>query len=563
MDTERTLYEVHQCSKCLGDTEYYCVSCPCDLCTLCKESHVKDLKTIDHDIVSYRDKINYIPTREICVRHHSHVYIKYCEPCQVIVCYSCSDDQSHEFRSFQHGKEQHKIIDIQAAFKTKRQQHRGTIHTIRGEALFYRPVLLSGIKTDFKTCHTEFSFHHLEMLTKVHTLKHLIDYIQTDFMCNYFDFKHIYLKQKIEMIRHIASHQRYTRLYEQSAIKPLTFLLKKTALPKIPLTLHTSQLSMTESLNKEDVIELLSAIQITQRGNRLVRNECLLKLMPCAELHQSLTVTGIGRCFHICCVTSERIWVSDRENNIILTNTTGVAIHRVEDLCSNGGSHTVNSENELIYINRNYNINKLSNDMKTTTVFIERKYSIWIPMCVYWSPSTGDLLVGMYRDVTKYTDTGKVTRYNQSGQLTQTIQQNNKGRGLYSVPNYITENNNGDVVVSDSRAVVVTGRGGRHRFSYTGHQLKSELEPGGICTDALSHILVCDGRTDTVHMLNKDGQFLSYLLKKSLELGEPWSLSYDVNTHRLWVGSWDNNKVCVYRYIVRQDARTDQSNEME
>uniref|UniRef100_A0A8W8NUN6 Uncharacterized protein n=1 Tax=Magallana gigas TaxID=29159 RepID=A0A8W8NUN6_MAGGI len=41
-------------------------------------------------------------------------------------------------------------------------------------------------------------------------------------------------------------------------------------------------------------------------------------------------------------------------------------------------------------------------------------------------------------------------------------------------------------------------------------------------------------------------------------MGRPWSLSYDVNTHRLWVGSWDNNKVCVYRYITRQDALTDE-----
>uniref|UniRef100_A0A8W8NJ26 Uncharacterized protein n=1 Tax=Magallana gigas TaxID=29159 RepID=A0A8W8NJ26_MAGGI len=42
-------------------------------------------------------------------------------------------------------------------------------------------------------------------------------------------------------------------------------------------------------------------------------------------------------------------------------------------------------------------------------------------------------------------------------------------------------------------------------------------------------------------------------------MGGPWSLSYDVNTHRLWVGSlWYNNKVCVYRYITRQDALTDE-----
>eukprot|EP00105_Crassostrea_gigas_P036856 XP_019921004.1 PREDICTED: uncharacterized protein LOC109618166 [Crassostrea gigas] len=156
------------------------------------------------------------------------------------------------------------------------------------------------------------------------------------------------------------------------------------------------------------------------------------------------------------------------------------------------------------------------------------------------------------------TDTGKVTQYNQSGQLTQTIQHDNTGRRLYNQPNYITDNNNGDFVVSDYRAVVVTERGGRHRFSYTGHPSGSGLESNGMCTDALSHILVCDYKTKTVQMLDKDGQFLSHLLTKSQELGVPCSLSYDVNTHRLWVGSNYNNKVCVYRYITRQDALTDE-----
>eukprot|EP00105_Crassostrea_gigas_P036697 XP_019920845.1 PREDICTED: uncharacterized protein LOC105323482 isoform X2 [Crassostrea gigas] len=193
--------------------------------------------------------------------------------------------------------------------------------------------------------------------------------------------------------------------------------------------------------------------------------------------------------------------------------------------------------------------------MKTTITFIKRTYTTWRPQCLYWSPSTGDLLVGMCYI---HTGTAKVTRYNQSGQLTRTIQHDNTGRGLYRYPHYITENNNGDVVVSDRRAVVVTEPGGRHRFSYTGPPSGLGLEPGGICTDALSHILVYDGRTKTVQMLDKDGQFLSHLLTESQEMGEPRSLSYDVNTHRLWVGSWDNNKVCVYRYITRQDAMTDE-----
>ncbi|XP_065929821.1 uncharacterized protein [Magallana gigas] len=563
--------QVHQCSKCPGDTEYYCVSCTSDLCPQCKENHVKDLNTIDHDVVSHRYKFNYIPTQEISVRHQRNVYINYCEICQVPVCYHCTQHRSH------------RQLDVRTSYETKRQQHRATIDSIRSDALFYRPVLLLRIKADFQTCRKElFTLYQSEMVTKAHTLKHLIYYLQNDLMrvmfCD-FDFKHRLLKQKLEMLRHIAGLQRYVNIYEQRrVIRPLQFLSSiKRALSQIQLKLHTSKLSMTESLNKVDVMESLSSIQITERGNRRVGDQCLLKLMYGTESHQSLTLTGVCCCYHISCVTSDRVWVSDVWNNLILTDKTGIPLHHVDDLCRGlyrgyhsdftdlqGGLHTVNSESELIYIDRNDNINKLSKDLKTTTTFIEKTNFKWRPRCVYWSPSTGDLLVGMYHI---HTETGKVTRYNGSGQLTQTIQRDKSGRLVYSLPNYITENNNGDVVVSDSiywhGAVVVTERGGRHRFSYTGHSPGSELMPCGICTDSLSHILVCDYETKTVHMLHMDGQFLSHLLTGSQEMGEPRSLSYDVKSHRLWVGSWDNNQVCVYRYITRQDALTDQSRVME
>ncbi|XP_052679260.1 uncharacterized protein LOC128160045 isoform X1 [Crassostrea angulata] len=569
MDPSSTTYRVHKCSKCPGGTEYYCESCPCDLCQKCKQNHVKNLKTIDHNVATYRDKFNNIPTQEICVRHPSNVYRKYCEPCQVPVCDSCFGHKSHRFPVSLFRQSKHKTLSLRGAYKTKQQQHRGTIHTIRSDALFYRPVLLPRITDDIKTCRTEFSRYQSEMLTKAQKLKDLINYVVYDLLnkvfCD-FDFKHRCLKQKMETNRHIVSLQRCVHMYEQSTFSALQFLSSiKTALTQIHLTLHTSQLSMTESLNKEDVMESLSAIQITERGNRRVGNQCLLKLTSGAEFHQSLTLTGVGCCDHISCVTSDRVWVSNI-NNIMLTDTTGVSLHRVEDSCSDlYGLHTVNSESELIYVDRKYNINKLSKDMKTTTTSIETTDSTWIPRCVYWSPSTGDLLVGMCNYWTK---TGKVTRYNQSGQLTQTIQNDNTGRGLYSKPNYITENNNGDVVVSDcsfisrSGAVVVTERGGRHCFSYTGPPSGSRLQPRGICTDALSHILVCDDTTNTVQMLDRDGQFLSHLLIRPSGIFTPWGLSYDVNTHRLWVGSGDNKTVVIYRYITRQDALTDTADKL-
>lgn len=61
-----------------------------------------------------------------------------------------------------------------------------------------------------------------------------------------------------------------------------------------------------------------------------------------------------------------------------------------------------------------------------------------------------------------------------------------------------------------------------------------------------SHIMVYDGRSVKVHILDSDGRFLSHLRTGLEEINKPRSLSYDVNTHSIWVGSRWDNKVCVY-----------------
>lgn len=118
--------------------------------------------------------------------------------------------------------------------------------------------------------------------------------------------------------------------------------------------------------------------------------------------------------------------------------------------------------------------------MKSNTTLIQAATdSTWQPRCVYCSPTSGDLLVRMF---SKYTGQipSKVIQY-KSGQLTQTIQSNNTRQSMYVIPRYITENNNGDVVVSDwLRGAVVTDRGGKHRFSFIGQSPGTIIMPQGI-----------------------------------------------------------------------------------
>lgn len=208
----------------------------------------------------------------------------------------------------------------------------------------------------------------------------------------------------------------------------------------------------------------------------------------------------------------------------------------------------MNNENELFYIDTKNNIKKLSTDLKGLKNFIQTRYRTWVLLCVYWSSLTKELLVGMRGQLK---DTFKVTLYSQDGQLKNTIQYNDIEQKLCKYPRFLTVSNNLDVVVSGPDAVVVTEHRGRHRFSYTGHPSGSAFLPQGLCTDALSHILVCETKTHTVQLIDVDDNFLFHLHIRPSGIFHPYNLGYDAKTHPLWVTSF--NKIYVYRYLTQQD----------
>lgn len=244
------------------------------------------------------------------------------------------------------------------------------------------------------------------------------------------------------MKKHLVNAKKFEHIYEYSSSRPIKFLVKKTFIPNKHgtsyLTQHTSQMSI-QKLDKKNVLESLSETRINEKEKRRTENVHLMKLKSAPMLHQSLTMADLDYCYHISSMTSGLIWVNNI-NNLILTDKTGKTLYRFEDLYSEDGVHTVNTECELYYIDKNYNIKKLSQNMNTPTIFIETKDPHWKPRSVYCSLFSGDLLVGMYRNDK---GTGKVIRFNQTGKPTQTIEHDNTGHNIYRKISYITENNNG------------------------------------------------------------------------------------------------------------------------
>ena len=226
------------------------------------------------------------------------------------------------------------------------------------------------------------------------------------------------------------------------------------------------------------------------------------------------------------------------------------------------GKHTINLENELICIDDSFDIIKISEDGNRT--IIKKSTHQWKPRCVYCCPSTGDLLVGLDRSGESM---GKVTRYHNARHSTQTTGHEETDYVLSHNPNFITENNNGDVVVSCvdptifpslnfhgaievTCTIVVLEHDGRHRFTYNGPPCGPKLRPGGICTEPLSNILVCDGNS-SVQIVDKNGLFLFYL---QTGIKQPFTLQFDTYSYMLWIGNREGNILYSMRYLSRQGS---------
>ena len=137
--------------------------------------------------------------------------------------------------------------------------------------------------------------------------------------------------------------------------------------------------------------------------------------------------------------------------------------------------------------------------------------------------------------------------------IVQEIEIDEQGKRIFE-PNsselYLSENNNGDISVSDTETkfLIVLDRTGQVRFRYDGTPARSKqrFNPGCIVTDCLGQIIVTDSNNECLHILDQNGQFLKCLVGCSLE--KPFGLSVD-GLGRLWVGSSSSGKVRVIEYL--------------
>lgn len=172
--------------------------------------------------------------------------------------------------------------------------------------------------------------------------------------------------------------------------------MKKECFPKIyecPTLSRHSQFSLTGSINKGHLIKLLCDIQISEKGKRHSEYRRMFKPLSIINPYKVKDVESLS---HISCVTPDRVWVSDNDSSLLIDKS-GDYLYELTEITGQlfSGTFSVNSKNELNYIDKYLNINKLSNDLQKSTTFIGRTDTSIDPVSLYCSRSTGDLFIGM------------------------------------------------------------------------------------------------------------------------------------------------------------------------
>ena len=557
-------YLVCGTEDCQENGQFYCNDCHRPLCEQCRDEHVKKTDTKCHEIVLYRHRKHQLPV-EKCKLHPTRNVDIYCKECNIAICSKCSTMKEHQ---------RHEFDDLEEIYTEKYALQQGEFSKIQK---YFLPTT-QGLKTDIETDVTKIQklmeSIRTSMKAEAESLKNLVDEVSSENI----EHTHIMEKTLLKMLKsqettyddYIAylwkmsdEFQQHLSLENQKILFSETLKIKiipETTKP-VPPVFTAGQFS------KQDVAKLLGKFNVpntkpekrkiqpmetvtthmksTERQFEQSKEKSDMKLT--LSLSSSVTkvrefsVPGVVNAHHVSVEKSGRLWVSDGRGNLVQTDLQGNQLQKIQT--SGGrGYHTATQDGDLIYTDQDkIKIYRITRDRKITE-FI--KTGDWTPLSVHSSRINGDILVGMIKD-----KKAKVTRYSKAGKEIQNIQRDNQGQELYSHPHYITENINGDICTSDkNNAVVVVNKSGQHRFYYTGQ--RSQFYPCGICTDVLSHILVCHGSfmSGTIHLLDQDGAFLSSILSPHQGIELPRGVCVD-DENNLYVGQYGTNTVTVYKYL--------------
>ncbi|XP_062599640.1 E3 ubiquitin-protein ligase TRIM71-like [Saccostrea cucullata] len=535
--------DVIRCDKCPLEVEVYCKSCDVKLCGGCGGNHVTSDTSQGHTIVPYSERYS-TPVIPDCKFHMSSKCSLYCKKCEVLICGICQVERhvNHQVTdliqesSLRRQDIQHDVKALEETIiKQLESLSENMVEQKQQVSKQYKPLEIAIQKQEerwhriihdiaqkkLKDLHTIMQSHVSEIDNNSTAIKNLLKVCHDEV-------------NRCRSILHRNSAKEFIDF--DSTLEELTQL----KLTDIILPTFTSK-PIYDELITEDFGYLDQKSQIVKEVPLGI--EKLSSLVQTPRLLGILN-SGLENAELVACVSNEEVWVA-RYRTIRRINRNSTVLENVD--ISSGYIYGIclTEQGDLVFDNNTDKAIKIVRSGKSRKLISLTKWK----SCGICTTSDGDLLVCMRSEIDYQ---GKVVRYSGSN-VSQEIQNDKENKPLFSsgIQNslYVAENRNSDICVSDrgSSSVIVVNKEGEFRFTYTGNlnsKTYSSFTPFGITTDTTCRILVADCYNDCVHVMDCDGQFLSYITGNGLSL--PYGLSISTD-NILFIGS-QKDRVTIIKY---------------
>uniref|UniRef100_A0A8W8MR07 B box-type domain-containing protein n=2 Tax=Magallana gigas TaxID=29159 RepID=A0A8W8MR07_MAGGI len=553
MDPQNSVQDVHRCDLCeTAIVHSYCDFCHVNLCIACIGKHISNGYD-KHKIVPFQERRSTL-IYPIC-RTHSHKNCKFqCKDCdKIFICSSCTASEQHRGHTF---------LEVSKVYNTKKEiigkdtkELENLISPTYEKIALDLESHLANLDGGYEKLTTTISKQgeqwHREIDTIINKMKTEISEIKV---------KHTAILQKyLVEIKHtqslITNTLQAIRKIEQSTevSSTIEYRSKLTELRKLPPKVQVSLPTfIPKPIDRETLCSLfghITPLSTDTEENVLSLNQSKTSVIEL--LGEPVLVATIQTWYQnlrsVACLNDDCVWTCGLTNDMKCFSTIGSLLQTVKTKSEERPSDiAVDKDGNLLYSIRTAGtVFKVKNGQ--TKDFI--RLHGWGP-CNLCVTSTGDLLVTMCRDDKTQS---KVVRFSKSTEK-QTIQFDDKGKPLYSGNDkikYISENGNHNICVADwyAHAIVVVNQDGKLRWRYTGHPSvtgKKSFDPCGITTDSQNRILTADSDNHCIHILDQNGQFLSYIDK--CDLKDPWGVCVD-NNDSLFVCEYYKSSVKKRKYL--------------
>ena len=532
--------DIIRCQLCPEPVEHHCNLCHVDLCVNCVSKHLTD-KSKRHEVVDFINKKEELILPE-CKSHNKTPCEMYCNDCLEPTCVMCvtTTHKKHDLtdiKSIVENLKRHIIIDVEELENT----------------------ILPTLKKDFLTGVSSKEFDKV------------MDAIQDqeDTICK--AVRKIGRHLKDEVAKEKREFEESNNEAETSAATTERKLNKFIRNNKKILKSNDAKCILAYKSKNEDFKDGLKEMQILYPVflSGTIKENQLQEMFGSLQRSSNLTQQGRGKLgmqklmtnpyvlstiktpygngtllWRILWDKTGKTWISGNDSTLYQIDRIGT-IHKGIDVSKDVFALSIGLKNELLFSlwRPDTKIYKYDGGVLSTVVDLGQ----WCP-CGLCHSANGDLLVSM-RSLDK--SMSRLKRFS-AVRNALVITNDSQGRPLFSVGAengfLLAENGNGDICVADyaGNAVVVVDASGKLRFKYYGNissKSNKTFIPSRIATDVYLQILINDVVEDIVHVIDSNGNFLSYI-----EYPCTGGLSID-SSHNLMVGDLFDGIIRIIKYL--------------